>query len=121
MCPATPDRYLIDAAYDTRIRLTLIDLLAGFPVTLPSMSTADSAIRFLAAAPGKVTQIDDLSTAKALPGVQSVEVDVEVGQQVRPWASSWDRAGHVIVTGPDAAAARQRALDADAAVHITTT
>jgi hypothetical protein len=49
-----------------------------------------------------------------------VEVDVRVGQEVRPWASSWDRAGHVIATGPDAAATQQRVLDADAAIRITT-
>ncbi|MFC4033468.1 ATP-grasp domain-containing protein [Streptomyces polygonati] len=118
-----PGDYLIDLndlAYDTKIRVTLIDLLAGRPVTLPRSARRTSAIRFLAAAPGTVTAISGVDTAEALPGVESVEVDVEVGQEVRPWASSWDRAGHVIATGPDAAATRQRVLDADAAIRITT-
>ena len=55
-----------------------------------------------------------------MPGVQVAEVDVEAGQEVRPWASSWDRAGHVIATGPDADTTRQRVLDADAAIRIAT-
>jgi biotin carboxylase len=119
-CPGDYLIDLIDLAYDTRIRVTLIDLLAGFPVTLPRVSHRHSAIRFLAAEPGTVTEIAGVAAAKALPGVHGVEVDVEVGQDVRTWSSSWDRAGHAIVTGPDAAATLQCALAADAAIHITT-
>lgn len=119
-CPGDYLIDLIDMAYDTRIRVTLIDLLAGRPVTLPRSSERTSAIRFLAAEPGTVTEVSGLDAAKALPGVRDAEVDVEVGQEVGPWASSWDRAGHVIATGPDAAATRQRVLDADAAIRITT-
>ena len=118
-----PGDYLIDLndlAYGTKIRVALIDLLAGRPVALPRSAQRTSAIRFLAAAPGTVTGVTGVDAAKGLPGVHDVEVDVEVGQEVRPWASSWDRAGHVIATGPDAAATRQRVLDADAAIRITT-
>ncbi|MEU5686457.1 hypothetical protein DEJ48_34675 [Streptomyces venezuelae] len=118
-----PGDYLIDLndlAYGTRIRLALIDLLAGRPVTLPRTARLTSAIRFLAAEPGTVTAVDGTDAARALPGVETVEIDVEAGQEVRPWASSWDRAGHVIATGPDAYSARRRVLDADAAIHITT-
>jgi biotin carboxylase len=119
-CPGDYLIDLIDLAYDTRIRVTLIDLLAGRPVVLPRSSQRTSAIRFLAAAPGTVAEIAGLDTAAALPGVHAAEVDVKVGQEVRPWASSWDRAGHVIATGPDAAATQRRVLDADAAIKITT-
>ncbi|MFI1719495.1 ATP-grasp domain-containing protein [Streptomyces sp. NPDC020489] len=118
-----PGDYLIDLndlAYGTRIRLTLIDLLAGRPVTLPRAAEQTAAIRFLAAEPGTVTEVSGVDTAQALPGVRVVEVDVAAGDQVRPWASSWDRAGHVIATGPDAETTRRRVLDADAAVSITT-
>ncbi|MGW5731489.1 MULTISPECIES: ATP-grasp domain-containing protein [Streptomyces] len=118
-----PGDYLIDLndlAYGTRIRLALIDLLAGRPVTLPRTARAVAAIRFLAAEPGTVTKVAGTHAARALPGVRDVEVDVEAGQEVLPWTSSWDRAGHVIATGPDAASARRRALDAEAAVRITT-
>ncbi|WNI18847.1 ATP-grasp domain-containing protein [Actinacidiphila sp. ITFR-21] len=119
-CPGDYLIDLIDLAYDTRIRVDLIDLLADRPVTLPRSPRRTSAIRFLAAAPGTVTEVAGVDTAQALPGVHAAEVDVEAGQEVRPWASSWDRAGHVIATGPDAAATRQRVLDADAAIRITT-
>lgn len=119
-CPGDYLIDLIDLAYDTRIRVTLIDLLAGRPVALPRSSQRTSAIRFLAAAPGTVTEIAGVDTAEALPGVRAVEVDVAVGQETRPWASSWDRAGHVIATGPDAAVTQQRVLDAHAAIRITT-
>ncbi|MYY82512.1 ATP-grasp domain-containing protein, partial [Streptomyces sp. SID335] len=118
-----PGDYLIDLndlAYGTRIRLALIDLLAGRPVTLPRTAQRTSAIRFLAADPGTVTAVEGADAARALPGVRTVEIDVEPGQEVRPWASSWDRAGHVIATGPDADSARRSVLDADAAIHITT-
>ncbi|MEU8511978.1 ATP-grasp domain-containing protein [Kitasatospora sp. NPDC048722] len=119
-CPGDYLIDLVDLAYDTKIRLTLIDLLAGRPVSLPSASQRTSAIRFLAAEPGTVTEISGLETAKALPGVHDAEVDVVVGQEVRPWASSWDRAGHVIATGPDADGTLRRVLDADAAIRIAT-
>ncbi|MEU9438572.1 ATP-grasp domain-containing protein [Streptomyces sp. NPDC048252] len=119
-CPGDYLIDLIDLAYGTRIRLTLIDLLAGRPVTLPRSARQTSAIRFLAAEPGTVTEVAGVATAQGLPGVQVAEVDVEAGQEVRPWASSWDRAGHVIATGPDADTTRQRALDADAAIRIAT-
>lgn len=119
-CPGDYLIDLIDLAYGTRIRLTLIDLLAGRPVTLPRSAEQTSAIRFLAAEPGTVTEVAGVDTAQELPGVRVAEVDVEPGQEVRPWASSWDRAGHVIATGPDANTTRQRVLDADAAIRIAT-
>ncbi|MFF5436452.1 ATP-grasp domain-containing protein [Streptomyces achromogenes] len=119
-CPGDYLIDLIDLAYDTRVRLTLIDLLAGRPVTLPRSARQTSAIRFLAAEPGTVTGITGLDAARRLPGVHVAEVDVEAGRQVRAWASSWDRAGHVIATGPDADTTRRRVLDADAAIRIAT-
>ncbi|KUN29518.1 hypothetical protein AQJ23_01765 [Streptomyces antibioticus] len=119
-CPGDYLIDLVDLAYGTRIRLTLIDLLAGRTVALPGSARQTSAIRFLAAEPGTVTKVAGLDTAQELPGVEVAEVDVEAGQEVRPWASSWDRAGHVIATGPDADTTRQRVLDADAAIRIAT-
>ncbi|MFF4717417.1 ATP-grasp domain-containing protein [Streptomyces eurythermus] len=120
-CPGDYLIDLIDLAYGTRIRLTLIDLLAGRAVTLPNTAQQTSAIRFLAAEPGTVTQITGLETAQRLPGVHVAELDVEPGQTVQAWTSSWDRAGHVIATGPDADTTRRRVLDADAAIGIATT
>ncbi|MFF3445519.1 ATP-grasp domain-containing protein [Streptomyces sp. NPDC002667] len=119
-CPGDHLIDLVDLAYDTTIRLTLIDLLAGRPVGLPRSASRTSSIRFLAAGPGTVTGVAGQDTARTLPGVRAVEVDVEAGQEVRPWASSWDRAGHVIATGPDADTAHRHVLDAVAAVRIAT-
>lgn len=119
-CPGDYLIDLVDLAYDTTIRLTLIDLLVGRPVTLPATAQRASAIRFLAAGPGTVTEVSGEDTARALPGVRAVEVDVEAGQEVRPWASSWDRAGHAIATGPDADTTLRRVLDAEAAIRIAT-
>ncbi|WP_238427029.1 ATP-grasp domain-containing protein, partial [Streptomyces adustus] len=119
-CPGDYLIDLIDLAYGTRIRLTLIDLLAGRPVDLPRSARQTSAIRFLAAEPGTVSEVSGVDSARRLPGVQVAEVDVQAGQEVRPWASSWDRAGHVIATGPDAHTTRRRVLDADAAIRIAT-
>ncbi|MCS0605863.1 ATP-grasp domain-containing protein [Streptomyces sp. LP11] len=119
-CPGDHLIDLIDLAYGTRIRLTLIDLLAGRPVSLPRAPEQGAAIRFLAAAPGTVTDIAGLAAARALPGVRDVALDVGPGQEVRPWTSSWDRAGHAIATGPDAAAALRHVLAADHTVHIAT-
>ncbi|MFJ9351151.1 ATP-grasp domain-containing protein [Streptomyces sp. NPDC101237] len=119
-CPGDHLIDLIDLAYGTRIRVTLIDLLAGRQVTLPRSPRQTSAIRFLAAEPGTVTEVSGLDRARELPGVRAAEVDVEAGRQVRPWASSWDRAGHVIATAPDADTAHRRVLDADAAIRIAT-
>lgn len=118
-----PGDYLIDLndlAYGTRIRLAVIDLLAGRPVSLPHTARLTSAIRFLAAEPGTVTEVAGADAARALPGVRAVEVEVEAGQEVRPWASSWDRVGHVIATGPDADTTRRRVMDADATIRIST-
>lgn len=120
-CPGDHLIDLNDLAYGTRIRLALIDLLAGRPVDLPRTARLTSAIRFLAAEPGTVTEVAGTDVARALPGVRVVEVDVEAGQEVRPWASSWDRAGHVIATGPDADTTHRRVLAADACVRVTTT
>lgn len=119
-CPGDHIVDLVDIAYDTTIRLTLIDLLAGRPVTLPSRAARTASIRFLAAPPGTVTEVTGTDTAAELPGVVDVEVDVAPGAQIRAWASSWDRAGHVIVTGPDPTTTGERLAAATAAVRITT-
>jgi biotin carboxylase len=119
-CPGDHIVDLIDLAYDTTVRRTLIDLLAGRPVTLPGRAARTAAIQFLTAAPGTVTDVTGTDTAAGLPGVEDVEVDVVSGDEVRPWASSWDRAGHVIVTGPDHTTTRERLTAATAAVRITT-
>lgn len=119
-CPGDHIIDLVDLAYDTRIRLTLIDLLAGRPVDLPRTAIRAAAIRFLRAEPGEVESVCGAEMAASLPGVQEVEVDVVHGDTCHSWVSSWDRPGHVIATGPDAVTAQRHVLDAAAAVQIRT-
>jgi biotin carboxylase len=120
-CPGDHLIDLIDLAYDTKVRLTLIDLLAGRPATLPAGPSRAAAIRFLTAEPGTVTGVTGAERACDLPGVRDVAVDVEPGSVVGSWASSWDRLGHVLVTGSDPAGAQHTALAAAAVVRIATT
>ena len=121
-CPGDHIVDLVDLAYDTSIRLTLIDLLADRPVRLPRTAARAASIRFLAPdSPGEVLDVLGAEEARRLPGVFDVEVDVAPGSVCRPWASSWDRAGHIIATGENAAAAQSHALAATATVRIVTT
>lgn len=119
-CPGDHLIDVIDLAWGTTLRLTLIDLLAGRPVTLPAAPARASAIRFLAAEPGTVVEVTGVEAAWRLPGVHDLKVDVTPGDAVRSWVSSWDRCGHVLVTGADPADAQSRAAAAGATVRIVT-
>jgi biotin carboxylase len=119
-CPGDRLVDLIDLAYGTRLRVTLIDLLAGRPVRLPRHPRQASAIRFLGAAPGRVVSIDGIDTAGRLPGVRELHVDACEGSEAKAWSSSWDRSGFVLVTAPDGSQARERSNAAASHVHILT-
>jgi biotin carboxylase len=119
-CPGDHLIDLIDLAYGAKVRLTLIDLLAGRPTVLPAEPLQAAAIRFLTAEPGTVTSVTGTDRARELPGVRDVAVDVDLGSVIGSWTSSWDRPGHVLVTGTDPAAAQHAALTAAAAVRIAT-
>ena len=119
-CPGDRIADLIDLAYGTRIRVALIELLAGRPVTLPREPLRGSAIRFITAPSGRVVRVDGVDAALAMPGVHDVSVRLAAGAEAKPWLSSWDRPGHVLATGVDASQARQRAEAAAAAVRIVT-
>lgn len=119
-CPGDRIADLIDLAYGTRIRVALIELLAGHRPELPSEPRQGAAIRFLGAAPGRVLQVDGVDVARRLPGIREVAVRVPVGARVTNWLSSWDRPGLVIATGADGRQARLRAEAAAGAVRIVT-
>jgi len=53
--------------------------------------------------PGTVTAIDGIASVGQAEGVRCVDLDVAVGDRVRPLRSSADRAGAVIVDAPDVA------------------
>ncbi|MEU7907473.1 ATP-grasp domain-containing protein [Actinoplanes sp. NPDC049118] len=111
---------LIDLSYGTRLRLALIELLAGSPPPLPAGPSGGAAIRFLSAAPGVVERIDGEEQARELPGVRELRVGVAAGAVARVWRSSLDRHGYVIATGDDGAQADSRAQAAAGTIRIVT-
>jgi len=119
-CPGDRIADLVDLAYGTRIRVALVELLAGRLPELPREPRQGAAIRFVTAPPGRVLRVDGLDAARAMPGVHEVSVRLAAGGQAKAWLSSWDRPGHVIATGTDSRQARERAEAAAATVHIVT-
>jgi biotin carboxylase len=119
-CPGDRLADLIDLAYGTRIRVMLIDLLAGRPIALPRRPRQASAIRFLGASPGRVIEVNGVEAAGRLPGVRELLVEVEAGSEAKAWSSSWDRSGFVVVTGSDGRQARERSEHAASIVQILT-
>ncbi|MFJ7166376.1 pyridoxal-phosphate dependent enzyme [Streptomyces globosus] len=98
---------------------------AGLPVDLAARRSGHAGIRFLLAdRPGTLASVDGTGEALAAEGVERVTVTAAAGRPVRPPQNAYDRLGHVIVRGDDAAqvaaalaAARQHItvrLDADA-------
>jgi len=120
-CPGDRLVDLIDLAYGTRLRVAVIDLLRGRPTELPFGPHRGAAIRFLTAPPGVVSRVDGVEEATRLPGVELIHVGVSAGDETRPWSSSWDRPGYVIVTGPDGDQAGAAADRAASTVDIVTT
>lgn len=64
---------------------------------------------------GQVAAVDGVADAAALPGVHSVQIWTQPGDNVLPAKASWERLGEVVAVGPDsatAAAAAERACRA---------
>ncbi|MFJ3926411.1 ATP-grasp domain-containing protein [Streptomyces sp. NPDC090022] len=123
---------LIDLAYDTDILAALLAVLdgsdtghgpgAGGAVPLPPLTAVrGAAVRFLRAAAGQVADVRGAEPARLAPGVHELHLAVAPGHTVHTVTSSWQRAGYVIATGPDAAAAARNAEAAAALVTIETT
>lgn len=119
-CPGDRLVDLIDLAYDTQLRVALIDLLAGRSLELPDGPRRGSAIRFLTASPGRVLRVEGVDNAEKLPGVRELYVGASEGSEAKRWSSSWDRSGFVLVTAADGSEARERSTAAAATVNILT-
>ncbi|GAA1659101.1 hypothetical protein GCM10009830_00050 [Glycomyces endophyticus] len=103
---------LLDAAVRAR---------CGLPFTADAPPPARTAvIRYLDAPPGVVRRVSGVETARYLPGVQEVRVDVALGSRVREVRSSLDRVGHVVAAAEDAETADRIAREALEAVVIET-
>jgi len=79
-----------------------------------------AAIAYLTPAPGIVRSIEGLEAARAVPGVEEVQLEVRAGDRVTDLRSSLDRVGHVIASGPDAPSADAAVLRAAALVDVRT-
>lgn len=79
-----------------------------------------AAIRFLTAAPGRVTAVTGAAAAEESEGVLQVDVSVEPGDTVHALRWSEDRLGHVLVRAADTATAVRLAEEAAARIVITT-
>jgi biotin carboxylase len=84
-----------------------LSVLVGEPPLVCCQPLAAAAIRFITAEPGTVTAVAGLERARAVPGVELVELSVGPGDRVRRARSSWDRVGFAIASAdtPDRAAA----------------
>ncbi|GII54372.1 hypothetical protein Pth03_27610 [Planotetraspora thailandica] len=113
-------RVLIDLAYETDLLQGMLTVLQGEPVE-PRAAVQGAAVRLLVAAQGTVEAISGVEAAGAADGVQLVQLLIAPGAVVDVTTSSWDRAGMVIATGTDAAAAARNAERGAALVDIRTT
>ncbi|HEX8792036.1 MAG TPA: ATP-grasp domain-containing protein [Polyangiaceae bacterium] len=77
--------------------------------------------KFLVTQPGPVRSITGMEEARAMPGVEDVEVFVPVGGRVLPLTDSAKRVAYVLCHGRTRAEATARADDALARIHIDTT
>jgi len=83
------------------------------PDVIPARPVAGAAIRYLVAAPGRVTAISGKERAAQLPGVLEVMLKVKSGDVVSELRRNGDRLGHVLVVSESAQLA-QRVADAAA-------
>lgn len=109
---------LIDLAYRTDLVAGLVSLMEGDVTTIDARPQAAAAIRFLAPPRGRIVGVSGLDEAAAVDGVVDVVVSVQPGATVAELTSSWARAGHVLATGPDGAAAWRNVCAAAEAVRF---
>ncbi len=117
-----------DQIWELVQHVTGIDMIYGAVAALahaapppPAMPLAGgAAIRYLTPAPGRVTAVEGLERALAVEGVIRLGELPSPGDEVAPLGDSWNRAGHVIATGPDPKSAATAAEAAAAHLVIRT-
>jgi biotin carboxylase len=111
---------LIDTAYEFSLAGELVNVLSGRLPAVPAGPRNASAIRFLTAPPGIVSDINGLDKASGCEGVVRATVRVRAGDQVGELRSSWDRVGSVVTTGASPQRAERAAASASALIQIST-
>jgi biotin carboxylase len=96
------------------------DRLAGRPVHVRPDRHRAAAVSFLTAEPGRVHRVDGVAAARAVPGVERVEVTVGPGDVVRPLSCSADRCGCVLAVGATAEETLAATRQASALITIGT-
>jgi biotin carboxylase len=104
----------------------LIDMAAHWPLgligdSLPApRERGAAAIRFFTPRPGQVLQVTGVERWRSQPGVVTLHLPLKPGDIVRAPRDSISRAGYVVCTGHDAAAAMQACEDVLAGITIDT-
>jgi len=111
---------LIDLAYGIRIVDALLLVMAGLTAPALGEHRLGASIRYLTAEPGVVTRISGIDEAWDTNDVVDVTVTASEGSAVRPLRGSMDRIGSVIAVSQTAAEARESAIQAIAAIKVTT-
>ena len=95
----------------------------GMVNALPERPRASraAAVRVFAPRPGVVASIRGVSQARALDGIEEIELTVSAGTKIEPLQDSMERVGHVIATGATAREAIARCEEARDLVHFTMT
>lgn len=109
--------HLLPLAEGTAPLAAALRVLAGDELDPRELAPARSRaalFRTLVAPPGVLRAIRGLERARALPGVERVDLLVAPGARVAPARDATGAAGHVFATGRDAAEARARARAAAA-------
>jgi hypothetical protein len=112
---------LIDLAYGGDLIADYVRVLEGGDPGRPESPKRAAAIRFVSHQPGTVVEVAGVETVASAAGVEEVHVTATPGARVEAACSSWQRAGHVMVTGASAGEAAALADDLAGRIHITTT
>ncbi|MFH8515258.1 ATP-grasp domain-containing protein [Streptomyces gelaticus] len=75
------------------------------PPAVPPLGAAAVKRYLLADRAGRVTAVEGVAEAVALPGVHSVRIWTNPGDTVRPATASWERLGEIVAVGSTTAAA----------------
>ncbi|WP_433111823.1 ATP-grasp domain-containing protein [Micromonospora sp. CA-246542] len=120
-CRPAGDRITRLAALATGVDLlaALIGMHLGQAPKLDPDRECAAAIVFLPSGEGVVQQIDGVTAARAMPGVQDVGLYIDPGAELVAAESNTDRIGHVIAVAPEPDMALARAQAAAGKVRAT--
>ncbi|MET9232372.1 ATP-grasp domain-containing protein [Lentzea sp. NPDC003310] len=111
---------LVQTAYRFDLFRAYADLMSGRRPECPQSAELGAATWHGTATPGEVISVDGVEDARALPGVQTCDVGVQVGKTVHPLRSSWDRTAVVTASGETALAAHATAKRAIELIRVET-